>query len=451
METATIRWTPALPGTYDVTVRIDSVNQGVLRSSVFYPYQITVNPVNDPPVFNSLPLVNLVENQLYVYNIDVTDEDDPSVNLQLITTDIPDFALECDDPSDFVQIFASDKKLQGTTNLAGVELLEASYPGGIVTSYNVCIQATDGSKYSTQAFKLIVQADNNPPTIDLLKTSTTFASGAASTQSTNILLVDREPLLYSAASTRKVTLYQGYTNQISLSFEDEESDTPITFEEVEGPGATLSVINAVGRTATLILSYTPNASDVLSPPTFKIRATDNRARQTEFIFETEIVDTPDLPVCTFNKSTQLINEDVSQVINLDCTDQDLTSTLSYSIVTNTAITTPSALTFDYNIGGNPDLQLQINHQGQVTFLPKKSTNSLIPVTFSVCGTSRNITNFETDCINIGFNYDVLARNDEPIFQPSIPATSKGTATEGNFHRWLRLQRWNLSRLNIQIC
>ena len=39
---------------------------------------------------------------------------------------------------------------------------------------------------------------------------------------------------------------------------------------------------------------------------------------------------------------------------------------------------------------------------------------------------------ETDCINIGFNYDVLARNDEPIFQPSIPATSKGTATEGNF-------------------
>ena len=33
------------------------------------------------------------ENQLYVYNIDVTDEDDPSANLQLITTDIPDFAL----------------------------------------------------------------------------------------------------------------------------------------------------------------------------------------------------------------------------------------------------------------------------------------------------------------------------------------------------------------------
>ena len=117
-----------LPRTYDVTIRIDSVNQGMLRSSVFYPYQITVNPVNDPPIFNSLPLVNLVENQLYVYNIDVTDEDDPSVNLQLITTDIPDFALECDDPSDFVQIFASDKKLQGTTNLAGVELLEASYP-----------------------------------------------------------------------------------------------------------------------------------------------------------------------------------------------------------------------------------------------------------------------------------------------------------------------------------
>ena len=128
MVEATIRWTPALPGTYDVVVRIDSVNQGVLRSSVFYPYQITVDPVNDAPVFNSLPLVNLVENQLYVYNIDVTDEDDPSVNLQLITNDIPEFALECDDPSDFVQIFASDKKLQGTTNLAGVELLEASYP-----------------------------------------------------------------------------------------------------------------------------------------------------------------------------------------------------------------------------------------------------------------------------------------------------------------------------------
>ena len=219
-------------------------------------------------------------------------------------------------------IFASDKKLQGTTNLAGVELLEASYPGGVVTSYDVCIQATDGSTFSTQAFKLIVQADNNPPTIDSLMTSSTYGSSVPGTQTTNTLLTDREPLVYSAPSTRKVTLYQGYLNEVSLAFSDEESDTPMTFEETEGPGATLSIINESGASATLLLSYTPNSADVVSPPTFKIRATDARSRQTELVFETQIIDTPDLPVCTFNKSTQLINEDVSQVTNLGCTDQE---------------------------------------------------------------------------------------------------------------------------------
>ncbi len=432
--TATIRWeNPSLPGTFDVIVRVDSVNQGILRSSVYYPYQITVDPVNDAPVFISAPLQNMVENQLYIYNIDVTDEDDLSVNLELIKNDIPESGLECDDPSDFVQIFASDKKLQGTTDLAGLELLEASYPGGVVTSYNICIQATDGSTFATQAFPLKIQVDNNPPTIDSLMTSSDdYPSSVPSIQTTNTLLNDRDRLIYSAPSTRKVTLYQGYLNEVSLAFSDEESDTPMTFEEVEGPGAILSVINATGRSSTLLLSYTPNSADVISPPTFKIRATDARSRQTEFSFETLIVDTPDLPVCTFNKSIQLINEDLSQVINLGCSDEDLTSTLSYSIVTNSAITTPVALTFDSNINGNPNLQLQINHQGEVTFIAKESVNSFLPVTFSVCGTSRNITNFETDCINVSFNYDVLDRNDEPIFKPSIPASSKRTASEGLF-------------------
>ena len=444
---ATITWTPPTPGTFDVIVKIESRSQTAIKSTVYYPYSIKVNPVNDAPRIISAPIANLVENQPYLYDINVTDEDDPSVNLRLIPADIPPL-YECDDPEDpvdgygaYVKLFAADRKLQGTTNLAGWEDQEKSLSGGVVKSYNVCIEATDGLAYDIQDFKLIIQADNNPPTIDLLETFSDYPGGTNATQSDSVLLVEREPLSYSSPSSREVTLYQGYLNYIHLTFSDEEGDTPIDYTVVEGPGANVTQINLAANSSTLVLSWTPDSNSITNPPQFKIRATDARFRQTEFLFNTKVIDTPDTPTCAFNKATPYANEDEAHILNLECSDPDLTSNLSYSIVTNSNVTLhPVEPIFNSNVLGNANLQLQVNNQGQVTFLPKiadpieanPSTPSIVPVTFSVCGTSRNKPNFHTDCLIVDYAYDILERNDEPLFEPSIPSNVKTTASEGLF-------------------
>lgn len=430
--TATIRWdVPRLPGTYDVVVRVDSVNNNILRSSVYYPYSITVNPVNDPPVFvENAPLL-MVENEPYLYNIEVSDEDDSSISLELQTS--PVGSLLCDDPTNYVRLFPSDRKLQGTTDLAGKEADESQNASGLITSFTVCIRATDGVTSTIYDFPLSIQASNNAPTIRKLETFNSYPSGIAQTQKESILLVDDEPLIYSAPSTRKVTLYEGYDNHIRMTFDDEEGDNPFSLEIIEGPSALISRESQTDSTETWKLSYKPGVGDILNPPTFKIRVKDTKRvanGETIFVFQTNIIDTPNLPICTFKKTKQLIDEDHSQTLNLNCSDSDLSSTLSYSIVSNPLNPHPSTPIFSSNVLGNTNLELEINNQGLVTFLAKVSEPKQVPVTFSICGTSRSVSAFSTDCVTNSFIYEILDRNDEPVFIPSIPPTIKTTAAEG---------------------
>ena len=445
---ATIRWIPELPGTYPVNVEIQSSKNSALRSSLFFDFNLEVTPVNDPPVFNSLPLSTMKENSPYLYNIDISDEDDASIFLSLIKQDIPDLNLLCDpNPEQFVELFASDRKLQGSTNLSGFETRESSLEQeGLVTSINICIQATDGQGYSTQAFTLIVQADNNPPTIQEMKitSSPTGAGQPVPTQSSLSqadLLVSAEPLVYKDPSLRKVKLYQGVPNTITMLFSDEELDYPFTFQEFEGPGVTLSQTSAADLShVTLTLSWSPQTNHISNPPIIKLRATDNRSKPTDLILKTEIIDTPDKPTFTFNKKIQFIDEDLSQSISLGGADADLSSVLSYSIVPHDSTTAhPVKPIFRDNPYDLPTLLLEINNQGSVTFLSKVSNPAIIqsaptqvPVTFSICGTARVTgSGFESDCETATFHYQILSRDDQPFFSPSIPSTVKTTAKEGD--------------------
>jgi len=445
---ATIRWIPNLPGSYPVIVRIDSSKNSALRSSVFFNFNVEVTPVNDPPFFRSLPLTTLKENDSYLYNIDVTDEDDTSSFLTLLTQDIPELNLSCDpNPQQFVELFASDRKLQGSTNLAGLEDQESSLDQeGLVTSIDICIQASDGLATATQAFTLIVQADNNPPTIEqMIITSTPVGSSqlvpTQNPYSQLDLLITSEPLVYKDPSLRTASLFQGVENQITMIFTDEEGDYPLSFQELEGPGVTLTQTSAPNLShVTLTLTWTPQTSHIVDAPTIKIRAIDDRNKPTDLIIRTRIADTPDLPTFTFNKTLQFIDEDLPQTISLGGVDPDLDSVLSYSIVPfDTTTSHPVKPLFRDNPFDLNSLQLEINNQGSVTFLSQVSSPAVlisapdqVPVTFSICGSPRITgSGFESDCVTATYRYQILSRDDKPFFSPSIPSTVKTTAKEGD--------------------
>ena len=437
--TATIRWTPTLPGTFPITVRIDSKEGSNIRSTIFYSYNLTVNPKNDPPVFNSLPISNMLENQSYVYNIDVSDEDDSSTFLTLITTNLP--GIQCADPNGVVSLFAADRKLQGLTRLQGLESSErnlVSTNSGIAQTIPICIEATDGENVTTQSFTLFIQVDNNPPTVMEMRYGTNPATPTILSQSD--LLISSEPLVYKDRSTRIIDYSQALLNITTITFFDEEADLPITFEELQGPGLTISTpVTANANTARVSFTWTPDSSHVNNPPQIVVRARDNRNRQTDIQIQTRVLDTPEKPTCAFNKTKQFIDEDQTLAFNLNCTDPDTNSVLSFSIVTSVGtVPHPTNPILSANPYNNSQLELQVTNQGQVTFVPRISSPSVIsvadevPVTFSICGTSRSVASFQSDCTTVTYNYRIQARNDEPIFIPSIPTSVKTTAKEGSF-------------------
>jgi len=471
---ATIKFPSPQPGLFNVTIQVNSLKNSALRSTVFFSYVLEVTPVNDAPVFQSLPKAILIENIPYIYNIDVTDEDDSSVLLDLVTTDLPQFGITCDsNPGRFVELFASDRKLLGSTNLMGFETQESSLASPIVTTLDICIEASDGLAKTTQSFTLMVQANNNPPTVQSMVVSTDsmiiktpgdlhteFDSEMTSTvvsemvlklatnpcevvhcltklNQSEILFEPFELVNYKDPSQRSVKMFQGVANYTRIVFSDEEGDLPIQFDEIKGPG---SIIDTEEDTATLTLIWTPSTADIASPPFFSLQAKDVRNRQTTFSYRATIIDAPDLPTVTFNKAVQFVDENSAQTLELEGRDLDLKSVLSYSIVTNPLDPHPVIALIKNHPFNHPALDLEVSNQGSVTFLAKVSqpvilgsATDLIPVTFSVCGTSRTSSTFASDCITATYSYRILSRNDPPFFSPSIPATSKTTAKEGNIN------------------
>jgi hypothetical protein len=443
--TASIKFTPPQPGQFNITIQVNSLKNSALRSTVFFSYVLEVTPVNDAPIFTSLPQAILIENTPYIYNIGVTDEDDSSIFLELIETNLPQFGITCDpDPGRFVELFASDRKLQGSTNLMGIETLEASLTGSIFTTLDICIEATDGLAKTTQNFTLTVQASNNPPTVQSMVVSTdsrviTNPLGVdllTNLSQSQILFEPFEPIKYKDPSQRSVTMLQGVTNYTRIVFSDEEGDLPIEFSEIKGPG---SIIQTEEDIATLTLIWTPSTSDIQSSPFFSLQAKDVRNRQTTFSYRATILDAPDLPTFTFNKTIQFVDEDTAQVLELGGRDEDLSSVLSYSIVTDPLDPHPKFAVVKNHPFDHLGLDLEVDNQGSVTFLAKLSqpiilgsATDLIPVTFSICGTSRTSSTFASDCVTATYSYKILSRNDPPFFSPSIPTTNKTTAKEGSF-------------------
>jgi hypothetical protein len=454
-ENGTIEWAKPDPsGRHDIRIKVVSKRGEIERASLFRNYSIEVEHVNAAPKFTSKPETDLIENKQYTYSIVVDDADEDTIFLKKlgsgseINTVNPAFV--CSDWPSYLTLSGSESKMVGLTNLSDLSSFERGVaPGDFVTSYNICLEATDGQDFTTQYFTLKVLPENNLPTITALVVTTApdnleyFAQKSWTNH-----LVTSEPLVYRSPQNRKVKIKESVSNTVILTFYDEEGDfigNEWNFQMISGPtGATFTqAVNGTNgwapsgvtsQYATWKIHWSPDDEHISTPPSFTIRARDGRGKETDFIFHTEVINTPEKPVVRFKQTQVYVNEDSWHTLSLDAYDNDPGSVLSFSIVTDSANFHPGPQPiYLHNPLGRDYLSLQIDTLGEVRFRATRSSSPEVPVTFSVCGAARVADSSvnASDCVTVSYKYLIQNYNDDPYFSPSIPPSLLTTAKEGN--------------------
>ncbi len=126
-------------GIHNVSVKVtDGLDESIQT------FTVTVNNVNDAPVFTSIPAETATEDSEYTYIITATDEDPTNDTLTLSAVDIPAW-LNFD---------------AGTGTLSGTPLNED------VGTYNVKLRVNDGTVDVDQNFTITVQNTNDAPSLN---------------------------------------------------------------------------------------------------------------------------------------------------------------------------------------------------------------------------------------------------------------------------------------------
>jgi len=107
-------------------------------------FNITVNPVNDDPVFSSIPIIGGQEGVLYTYNITTTDADLPGDALTITAPTIPGWLGILDNGD-------------GTATLSGTP------PDGALRTNPVIINVNDGTTDIQQSYTLAISYDISVP------------------------------------------------------------------------------------------------------------------------------------------------------------------------------------------------------------------------------------------------------------------------------------------------
>ena len=114
-------------------------------------FDITINPVNDPPEFTSTPITSADEGVLYTYNITTHDNDDAGTSLTITAPTLPSW-------------------LTLTDNGDGTAVLEGTPPHGVPRDNPVTLRVTDpNGDFTEQSFVIVVSLNiivpNDYPTI----------------------------------------------------------------------------------------------------------------------------------------------------------------------------------------------------------------------------------------------------------------------------------------------
>ena len=214
-------------GNHSVSLRVSDGTVNVSQN-----FTITVVNVNDPPVFNSVPVTIVTENFAYNYTATAVDDDG-----DVLTFDAPTL------PS-------------WLTFNAGTQLLSGNPGDPEVGTHAVQLRVFDGTVYVTQNFSVTVYEVNDPPVVTSIDSTTAI-----------------EDVLYS------------YT----ITAMDSEDVTPLTFADISLP-TWLSF-----NTSTQELSGIPRDADV-GLHTVIIRITDDSLDFTDHNFNITVTNVNDAPV-----------------------------------------------------------------------------------------------------------------------------------------------------------
>ena len=277
----TITPVPYFSGTLSVPIRI---SDGIDQSNTFN-LVVTVNPVNNPPAFTSIPPLSAVENLTYLYNITATDPDGDNMSFSAITK--PEW------------LTLHHGETNGTAFLFGVPIVDD------IGTHNISIALTDGviEQPIVQSYTLNVQAATLSPV--LLTNTLEFAyEGSLYTSSLEFFDVDSDSLLVSLNNAPAWLSLQGAVNGVArLKFTNQMVSVNLT--------GTPPIGSAGINTITIQFTDKENISSRILP--LRVYAQNTPPTALDVIVETD--------------------ENQSVLVVLQGTDQETPSGLIYELLT----------------------------------------------------------------------------------------------------------------------
>lgn len=314
-------------GTHQVEI---AASDRIINTPIKQSFTITVENVNDEPVFESVPKTKAQESVIYGYIIQVKDVDDSDVTIAATT--LPSWL-----------------QLLDTNNVQGI--------GGIPTQanvgeHNVVLTASDGKSTVQQSFTITVIAADNEPQI----TTTALPAGSQGTP---------------------------YENSIEFTDTDSESLTVRLLKSplwlsIEESGSNEATVNLSDQRAIITLVGTP-----LQPRTYQVViGYSDGSFNKQAAFDLVVSDVNDKPEARSYKDT--LQEDKISFIGLAGFDKETpNNALTFNIISppnNGTLTKVSSVFFKYqpnkDFTGNDTIQYAVFDDG----VPRLSDTGTVVLT-----------------------------------------------------------------------
>ncbi len=227
--------------TYPDAITSDQVNVTVYDQDpsednpVYFDIEISITPVNDPPVLAELPAINVVEDEQFQFNLFpyISDIDTDEKDLEILVK------------SDYVTVTGY--------------ILAFNYPGKI-SSDNVNVMLFDGQLYDNATLKVLVESVNDPPVVSIM--SPTDGDIYEFEQTIDLLAIVSDPDL-AEGNEESLSFYWSSSESGAIGYE--QNVTGITIE----PGEhliTLSVTDSQGEEVSVTISIQVKEGEVITPP-----------------------------------------------------------------------------------------------------------------------------------------------------------------------------------------
>lgn len=283
---------------------------------------VTVNPVNDAPIFTSTPITSATEDSAYSYTTTASDIDD-SGNLSFSVTT----------PPSWLSFNGTTLTLSGTPS------------NDDVGSHSVTIQVSDGTITTEQSFTIIVSNTNDVP-----------------------IIVQGESVSINMSEDGSPTPFVAPT----ITATDVDTNDVPTLSWSLASGASNGTASVSGTGASPSISYTPNLN-YYGSDSFIVQVTDNNGGNDSIVVTVNIIAVDDAPTISRgailtasvgNAYTLMINANDVEGDALSFSIQNSPSWASFNTITGELTGTPS----NSHAGSFDNIVISVTANGATTSL-----------------------------------------------------------------------------------